>query len=69
MVFDAFTKSELLKRWFGPRGWSLVVCETDFSVGGSWQFVLRGPDGFDVVQVFSSLVMADQPINSQPGSK
>jgi uncharacterized protein YndB with AHSA1/START domain len=20
MVFDAFTKPELLKRWFGPRG-------------------------------------------------
>jgi uncharacterized protein YndB with AHSA1/START domain len=45
MVFDAFTKPELLKRWFGPRGWSLVVCETDFRVGGSWRFVLRGPDG------------------------
>jgi len=45
MVFDAFTKCELLKRWFGPRGWSLAVCEGDFKVGGSWRFVLRGPDG------------------------
>lgn len=44
MVFDAFTKPELLKRWFGPRGWSLVVCEIDLRVGGSWRFVLRGPD-------------------------
>ena len=25
MLFDAFTKPELLKRWFGLRGWSLVV--------------------------------------------
>ena len=23
LVFDAFSKPELLKRWFGPRGWSL----------------------------------------------
>jgi uncharacterized protein YndB with AHSA1/START domain len=44
MVFDAFTKPELLKRWFGPRGWSLVVCAIDLRVGGSWRFVLRGPD-------------------------
>ena len=45
LVFDAFTKPELLKRWFGPRGWSLVVCEVDLRVGGAFRFVLRGPDG------------------------
>jgi len=45
LVFDAFSKPELLKRWFGPRGWSLVVCEVDFKVGGGFRFVLRGPDG------------------------
>ena len=45
MVFDAFTRCELLKRWFGPRGFSLAVCEGDFKVGGTWRFVLRGPDG------------------------
>ena len=45
LVFDAFSKAELLKRWFGPRGWSLVVCEVDLKVGGGFRFVLRGPDG------------------------
>src|SRR5581483_5973363 len=45
LVFDALSKPELLKRWFGPRGWSLVGCEVDFRVGGTWRFVLRGPDG------------------------
>ena len=44
LVFEAFTKPELLKRWFGPRGWSLVVCEVDLKVGGGFRFVLRGPD-------------------------
>jgi uncharacterized protein YndB with AHSA1/START domain len=48
LVFDAFTKPELLKRWFGPRGWSLVVCEVDLKVGGTFRFVLRGPDGKDM---------------------
>jgi uncharacterized protein YndB with AHSA1/START domain len=45
MVFDAFSKPELLKRWFGPRGWSLEVCEVDLKVGGGFRFVLQGPDG------------------------
>jgi uncharacterized protein YndB with AHSA1/START domain len=45
MVFDAFTKPELLKRWFGPRGWTLVVADVDFRVGGGFRFVLHGPDG------------------------
>ena len=48
MVFDAFSKPELLKRWFGPRGWTLVVCEVDVKVGGGFRFVLRGPDGKDM---------------------
>jgi uncharacterized protein YndB with AHSA1/START domain len=48
LVFDALTKPELLKRWFGPRGWSLVVCEADLKVGGAWRWVLRGPDGRDM---------------------
>ncbi len=45
LVFDAFTRPDLLQRWFGPRGWSLVVCEVDLRVGGGFRFVLRGPGG------------------------
>ena len=45
LVFDALSKPELLKRWFGPHGHSLVVCEVDFTVGGAWRFVLESPDG------------------------
>ena len=45
LVFDAFTKPDLLRRWFGPRGWSLIVCEVDFRVGGGFRFVLRSPEG------------------------
>ncbi len=48
LVFDAFSKPELLKRWFGPRGWSLAVCEIDLKVGGGFRFVLRGPEGAEM---------------------
>ena len=44
LVFDALTRPELLTRWFGARGWNLVVCEVDLRVGGAWRFVSRGPD-------------------------
>lgn len=45
MVYEALTKPELLKRWFGPRGFSMLLCEVDLRVGGRWRFVLQGPDG------------------------
>lgn len=45
LVYDAFSKPEILKRWFGPRGWTLETCEVDHRVGGGFRFVMRGPDG------------------------
>ncbi|GII93469.1 SRPBCC family protein [Sinosporangium siamense] len=48
LVFDAWTKPELLKCWHGARGWNLVVCEVDLRVGGAWRFVSRGPDGTEM---------------------
>jgi uncharacterized protein YndB with AHSA1/START domain len=42
LVFDAFTRPELLKRWlFGPDGWSLAICEIDLRVGGRYRYVWR----------------------------
>jgi uncharacterized protein YndB with AHSA1/START domain len=65
MVFDAFSKPELLKRWFGPRGWSLVVCEVDLRVGGGFRFVLRGPDGKDMGMrgVYRELAPPDRSVH------
>jgi uncharacterized protein YndB with AHSA1/START domain len=46
LVWAAYTKPELLKRWAGgPPGWNLVVCEVDLRVGGSWRWVIHGPGG------------------------
>src|SRR5690606_13837593 len=49
LVFDAFTKPELLKRWLlGPDGWTMPVCEVDLRVGGAYRFVWRGRDGTEM---------------------
>lgn len=49
LVFEAWTKPEHLLQWFGPHSCPLVACEIDFCVGGGWRYVLRGPDGKDMV--------------------
>jgi uncharacterized protein YndB with AHSA1/START domain len=49
LVFDAWTKPELLKRWLGVRGdWSFAACEVDLKVGGRYRFVWRGPSGAEM---------------------
>ncbi len=42
LVFEAFTKPELVRRWLlGPPGWSMPVCEIDLRVGGRYRYVWR----------------------------
>jgi uncharacterized protein YndB with AHSA1/START domain len=47
LVFDAMTKPEHIKRWWGclAEGYSVPVCEVDLRVGGKWRFVNRHPKG------------------------
>ena len=42
LVFDAFTKPELVRRWLlGPPGWTMPLCEIDLRVGGAYRYVWR----------------------------
>ena len=42
LVFDAFTKPELVSRWLlGPDGWTMPVCDIDLRVGGRYRYVWR----------------------------
>jgi uncharacterized protein YndB with AHSA1/START domain len=50
LVYDALTVPEILRRWYGARGWNLVSCEVDLRVGGGWRFVSRGPGGAEMTQ-------------------
>jgi uncharacterized protein YndB with AHSA1/START domain len=45
LLFETFRNPEYLKRWFGPKGWPLTLCEVDFRVGGRFRFAMTGPDG------------------------
>ena len=46
LVFDAFTKPELIRQWLlGPEGWSMPVCEVDLRVGGKYRYLWRHTNG------------------------
>jgi uncharacterized protein YndB with AHSA1/START domain len=40
LVFDAYTKPELLRQWLlGADGWTMTVCDVDLRVGGKYRYV------------------------------
>jgi uncharacterized protein YndB with AHSA1/START domain len=53
IVFEAWTKPELLKRWWAPKsmGVSFLSCEADVRVGGTYRFVF-GHDGSKETMAF-----------------
>jgi uncharacterized protein YndB with AHSA1/START domain len=50
LVFAALTRPDLLRRWYGARGWHLVECDVDLREGGGWRFVSAGPGGERMTQ-------------------
>jgi uncharacterized protein YndB with AHSA1/START domain len=63
MVFDAWTKPELIRRWLGAfGGWKFVVCEVDLKVGGKYRYVWRGPAGEELAMggVFREIVRPER---------
>ena len=47
LVFEAMTKPEHVKHWWGclAEDYSVPVCEIDLRPGGAWRFVNRHPKG------------------------
>ena len=47
LVFEAMTRPEHIRQWWGNlgEGYSVPVCEVDLRVGGKWRFVNRMPNG------------------------
>lgn len=45
LVWDAYTKSELLEQWFAPKPLSAKTKSMDFRNGGHWIYAMVEPDG------------------------
>jgi uncharacterized protein YndB with AHSA1/START domain len=46
-VLRAISEPARLARWWGPNGFSSTFEVCEFRPGGTWRFVLHGPDGKD----------------------
>ncbi len=47
IVWSAWSDPEHLTRWWGPNGFTNTFHEFDFRPGGSWRFIMHGPNGMD----------------------
>jgi uncharacterized protein YndB with AHSA1/START domain len=68
MVFDAFTKPEMVKRWlYGPAEWRLAVCEIDLRAGGKLRYVWRNKEKGDMglSGVFREVVAPERLVNTE----
>src|SRR5271156_248319 len=69
LVFEAFTKPELVRRWLlGPDGWSMPVCEIDLRVGGSYRYVWRRDrDGTEMGMggVYREIVVPERLVSTE----
>jgi len=67
LVFEASTRPEHVKKWWGPRGFTVTVCEIDLRPGGAYRFVQSGPDGneYPFKGVYREVVPPEQLVYTQ----
>lgn len=67
LVFDALTKPELVRQWYGPRGWTMKVCEIDLRAGGKWRYVTNREDGKEIGQfgVYREVTPPERIVNTE----
>ncbi len=46
-AFAAWSTPDALAQWFGPDGFTITTSKHEFRKGGTWRFVMHGPDGTD----------------------
>ena len=44
LVWDAFTKAEMLDEWTAPKPWRVRTKEMDFREGGRWLYAMLSPE-------------------------
>lgn len=45
LVFNMWTKPELFSKWYGPKGFTIPVCDIDLRPGGEFQVEMKAPNG------------------------
>ncbi len=45
LVWDCYTKAEILEKWWAPKPWKAKTKTMDFREGGHWHYAMVGPGG------------------------
>jgi uncharacterized protein YndB with AHSA1/START domain len=45
LVFEVWTDPDHIKNWWGPDGFTNTIHKMEVKPGGSWEFIMHGPDG------------------------
>lgn len=58
IVYEAWTKPELFKRWWVPQssGMTMLSCEMDVRVGGTYRLVFRHPSSGQPMAFFGRYI-------------
>jgi uncharacterized protein YndB with AHSA1/START domain len=58
IVFEAWTKPDLLKRWWAPKsfGISFISCDADVRAGGTYRFVFSHPASEQPMEFFGRYI-------------
>jgi uncharacterized protein YndB with AHSA1/START domain len=58
LVFEAWTKPELFKRWWAPKSFGLTMlsCELDVRVGGTYRLVFKHPSSEQPMAFFGRYI-------------
>jgi uncharacterized protein YndB with AHSA1/START domain len=61
-VFEAFSRPDVLARWWGPNGFTNTIHEFDLRPGGRWRLTMHSPDGTDYANesVFDEVVRPER---------
>lgn len=47
LVWDAWTDPLQISQWYGPRGYTVTTNKMEVKTGGTWDYIMHGPDGVD----------------------
>jgi uncharacterized protein YndB with AHSA1/START domain len=63
IVFDAWTKPELLMKWWAPKsfGISFISCEADVRAGGTYRFVFGHPESSEPMAFVGRYLEVERP--------
>jgi uncharacterized protein YndB with AHSA1/START domain len=48
LLWKAVTEPERLAQWWGPKGFTMLVCDVDLRPGGVFRYAMRSPDGHEM---------------------